>query len=91
MKVYKCQIGSEFKRLSIKRFVSGSKVNYIIEGSKCQPNLKGFIEGKDSRYRPIIGTFWLGNNLHFHCKGSAIFIATFEEFRTSLAISNINM
>lgn len=59
MKVYKCQIGSEFKRLSIKRFVSGSKVNYIIEGSKCQPNLKGFIEGKDSRYRPIIGTFGL--------------------------------
>lgn len=59
MKVYKCQIGSEFKRLSIKRFVSDSKVNYIIEGSKCQPNLKGFIEGKDSRYRPIIGTFGL--------------------------------
>lgn len=59
MKVNKCQIGSEFKRLSIKRFVSGSKVNYIIEGSKCQPNLKGFIEGEDSRYRPIIGTFGL--------------------------------
>lgn len=59
MKVYKCQIGSEFKRLSMKRFVSGSKVNYIIEGSKCQPNLKGFIEGKDSRYWPIIGTFGL--------------------------------
>lgn len=59
MKVYKCQIGSEFKRLSMKRFVSGSKVNYIIEGSKCQPNLKGFIEGEDSRYRPIIGTFGL--------------------------------
>lgn len=59
MKVYKCQIGSEFKRLSIKRFVSGSKVNYIIEGSKCQPNLKGFIEGEDSRYWPIIGTFGL--------------------------------
>lgn len=89
MKVYKCQIGSEFKRLSIKRFVSGSKVNYIIEGSKCQPNLKGFIErfqvSANNRY------VWLGNNLHFHCKGSAIFIATFEEFRTSLAISNINM
>lgn len=59
MKVYKCQIGSEFKRLSMKRFVSGSKVNYIIEGSKCQPNLKGFIEREDSRYRPIISTFGL--------------------------------